>query len=82
MDEVNAMREVIPEILFSIETSAKENTNIDLLFYNLAKELKDRTDTAPEDGDEARIKLADGKGIKIRRCTGMCNGNDNAASNE
>jgi Ras-related protein Rab-43 len=72
--EVTAMKEVIPEILFSIETSAKENTNIDQIFYNIAKELKDRTDSAPVEEDERRIKLGDGKGIKVGRCAGMCNG--------
>lgn len=78
--EVNSMKEVIPEILFSIETSAKENTNIDALFYNLAKELKDRTDSAPVDADEQRIRLSDGKGIKIGRCTGMCSSTSSSNS--
>lgn len=69
------MKEVIPEILFSIETSAKENTNIDALFANLARELKERTDSLSADGDDSRIKLGDGRSLpsKLQRCTGMCN---------
>lgn len=78
--EVFAMKEVIPEILFSIETSAKENTNIEQVFYNIAKELKERTDSAPVDGDESRIRLGDGRGIKASKCTGFCNSNEGSSS--
>lgn len=78
--EVNAMKEVIPEIMFSVETSAKENTNIEQLFYNLAKDLKDRVDTAPADDDEHRIKLGSSHGVRMRRCTGICSNNESAGS--
>lgn len=38
--EAEAMCEFIPEILFVMETSAKENTNIEDAFVCLATELK------------------------------------------
>lgn len=38
--EAEAMCEYIPEILFVLEASAKENTNIDDAFMCLATELK------------------------------------------
>lgn len=38
--EAEAMCEYIPEILFVMETSAKENTNVDDAFICLATELK------------------------------------------
>lgn len=40
--EAEAMCEFIPEILFVMETSAKENTNIEDAFICLAAELKVR----------------------------------------
>lgn len=40
--EAEAMCEYIPEILFVMETSAKENTNVDDAFVCLATELKVR----------------------------------------
>lgn len=38
--EAEAMCEYIPEILFVMETSAKENANVDDAFICLATELK------------------------------------------
>lgn len=43
MREAEAMCEFIPEILFVMETSAKDNTNIENLFYSIATELKVNT---------------------------------------
>jgi Ras-related protein Rab-43 len=40
LSEAQALREFIPEILFVMETSAKENTNIEDAFHTLARELK------------------------------------------
>nr|CAD7429704.1 unnamed protein product [Timema monikensis] len=42
--EAEAMCEYIPEILFVLETSAKENTNVEDAFMCLATELKRRHD--------------------------------------
>lgn len=73
--EVNSMKDIIPEIMFCIETSAKENTNIEKLFYNIAKELKDRTDMSQVDEEaNQNIRLSDGKSIKNSKCTNFCNG--------
>lgn len=40
LSEAQALQEYIPEILFVMETSAKENTNIEDAFHTLARELK------------------------------------------
>ncbi|KAJ9595699.1 hypothetical protein L9F63_013112, partial [Diploptera punctata] len=57
--EAEAMCEYIPEILFVLEASAKENTNIDDAFMCLATELKRRHDGNPyaENSNEATVKL-------------------------
>ena len=39
-DEAQAVCRCLPEILHVVETSAKENTNIDTIFYYMASELK------------------------------------------
>ena len=38
--EAEAVCEYLPEVLTVVETSAKENTNIDSIFFSLASELK------------------------------------------
>ena len=38
--EADAVCEYLPEVLTVVETSAKENTNIDSIFFSLASELK------------------------------------------
>lgn len=40
LSEAEAMSEFIPEILFAMETSAKDNTNIENMFMQIATELK------------------------------------------
>lgn len=40
LSEAQALCEIIPEIHFVMETSAKDNTNIETLFYSVANELK------------------------------------------
>lgn len=39
VEEAEEVCSLIPEILFSIETSAKENTNVDNMFAKIAEEL-------------------------------------------
>lgn len=43
--EAEAMCEYIPEILYVMETSARENTNVEEVFMCLATELKVQTHT-------------------------------------
>lgn len=43
--EAEAMCEYIPEILYVMETSARENTNVEQVFMCLATELKVQTQT-------------------------------------
>lgn len=40
LSEAEEMRDYVPEIMYVLETSAKENTNIDDIFFCLAAELK------------------------------------------
>jgi Ras-related protein Rab-43 len=40
LSEAESMCEYIPEVLFVMETSAKENKNIEDIFVSLATELK------------------------------------------
>lgn len=39
-EEAQALCQYLPEVLQVVETSAKENTNIDSIFFYLASELK------------------------------------------
>lgn len=39
IEEAEEICDLIPEILFYLETSAKENTNIENAFYRMAEEL-------------------------------------------
>lgn len=65
------MCEYIPEILFCMETSAKENTNIEDAFVCLATELKRRYDSLNVDVENA-ITLGQGK--PLDNCSGgNCN---------
>lgn len=68
--EAEAMCEYIPEILFVMETSAKENTNIEDAFVCLATELKRRYDSLNLDVDNA-ITLGQGK--PLNNCTSGSN---------
>ncbi|XP_063227837.1 ras-related protein Rab-43 isoform X2 [Bacillus rossius redtenbacheri] len=67
--EAEAMCEYIPEILFVLETSAKENTRIDDIFMCLAVELKRRHEGTcfGSESEEDTVKLGDGRSIS--RCS-------------
>ncbi|KDR21424.1 ras-related protein Rab-43 [Zootermopsis nevadensis] len=70
--EAEVMSVYIPEILFVLEASAKENTNIDDAFMRLATKLKRRHGASPYSigTDEDTVKLGEGK--SLTRCSG-CN---------
>uniref|UniRef100_A0A6B2EF17 Ras-related protein Rab-43 n=1 Tax=Phlebotomus kandelakii TaxID=1109342 RepID=A0A6B2EF17_9DIPT len=69
--EAEAMCEFVPEILFVMETSAKENTNVEEAFMCLANELKRRHDSINADNEEAGIVL--GKSKPLNQCSSSCN---------
>ncbi|XP_037044824.1 ras-related protein Rab-43 [Bradysia coprophila] len=65
--EAEAMCEYIPEILFVMETSAKENTNVDDAFICLATELKRRHDNLNVVLDDAIVLE---QGTPVKNCSG------------
>ncbi|XP_030372120.1 ras-related protein Rab-43 [Scaptodrosophila lebanonensis] len=72
-EEVRHVSQFIPEVLFVMETSAKENTNVEDAFFCLAMELKrlhDSSDVTADDDDEA-IQL--GKSKPLNSCSSSCN---------
>ncbi|XP_013117187.1 ras-related protein Rab-43 [Stomoxys calcitrans] len=71
-EEAQQMCQYIPEVLFLLETSAKENRNIDDAFVALATELKKRIDTSitQVDTDEDAIKLGQSK--PLNQCSSSC----------
>lgn len=72
-DEAQQMCQYIPEVLFVLETSAKENRNVDDAFVTLASELKRRIDTSirQSESDDEAIKLGNGK--PLQQCSSSCN---------
>ncbi|XP_039966447.1 ras-related protein Rab-43 [Bactrocera neohumeralis] len=71
-EEAKQMCQYIPEILFVMETSAKQNTNVEDAFVCLATELKRRHDinTVEEDKEDA-IRLGQSK--PLNNCSSSCN---------
>ncbi|XP_043276818.1 ras-related protein Rab-43 [Venturia canescens] len=68
-EEAQAVCKCLPEILHVVETSAKENTNIDTIFYCMASELKKRHENRQlKVNDEDVVKL--GSGRELRPCSG------------
>ncbi|KAJ1521290.1 hypothetical protein ONE63_002968 [Megalurothrips usitatus] len=68
--EASALSEYLPEIMLVLETSAKENTNIEDAFMFLATELKRRHDCNPfgDSTDSGTVQLGEGK--SVRSCGG------------
>ncbi|XP_046399339.1 ras-related protein Rab-43 [Ischnura elegans] len=76
--EAEAMCEYIPEIMAVMETSAKENTNIDEAFMCLATELKRRNDGSNlyshGTDREGVVNLGEGKAVGGCSYGGSCTG--------
>lgn len=67
-EEAEAMCQYMPEVLFVLETSAKDNSNIEEAFLCLATELKRRHDSGNLNlDDEDTVRL--GEGHTISRCS-------------
>lgn len=67
-EEAEAMCQYMPEVLFVLEASAKENSNIEEAFLYLATELKRRHDNGNLNmDDEEIVKL--GESHKISKCS-------------
>ncbi|EDW17224.1 ras-related protein Rab-43 [Drosophila mojavensis] len=71
-EEARQMCQYIPEILFVMETSAKENTNVEDAFRCLATELKRQHDSSNVQAlDENTVQLGQSKPLKS--CSSSCN---------
>lgn len=71
-EEAKQMCQYIPEILFVMETSAKQNTNVEDAFVCLAMELKRRHDANTVEADkEVAIRLGQSK--PLNNCSTSCN---------
>ncbi|XP_011498799.1 PREDICTED: putative Rab-43-like protein ENSP00000330714 isoform X1 [Ceratosolen solmsi marchali] len=62
--EAETVCEYLPEVFRNVETSAKENTNIDSIFFCLASELKRRHENRQINTDESgTVKLGNGRNL-------------------
>lgn len=68
-EEAQALCQYLPEVLQVVETSAKENTNIDSIFFYLASELKRRHENRQLNANEDEIVRL-GTGRKLSSCAG------------
>ncbi|CAO1427575.1 unnamed protein product [Diamesa serratosioi] len=62
VEEAQEVCGYIPEILFSIETSAKDNTNVENAFVKIAEELMNRQNNVQDENHDG-IKLGQSKSI-------------------
>jgi Ras-related protein Rab-43 len=70
-EEAEAMCQYMPEVLFVLEASAKDNSNIEDAFLCLATELKRRHDNGMlENDDDDTVRLGDSRTVsKCSSCT-------------
>ncbi|KAF4519988.1 hypothetical protein B566_EDAN005488 [Ephemera danica] len=68
--EAEAMCEYLPEVLYVMETSAKDNAGIEEAFMCLATELKRRHDRGGYPADESQDTVHLGEGKTITKCSG------------
>ncbi|XP_067204038.1 ras-related protein Rab-43 isoform X2 [Linepithema humile] len=67
--EAEALCQYLPEVLHVVETSAKDNTNVDSIFFYLASELKRRHDNRQISTNENDVvKLSVGRDLSS--CSG------------
>ncbi|EAT40760.1 AAEL007525-PA [Aedes aegypti] len=69
--EAQTMCQYIPEIMFVMETSAKDNRNIEDAFMTLATELKRRHDNISADDTTDGITLGQSMSLSVSNC-GLC----------
>ncbi|XP_068982231.1 ras-related protein Rab-43 isoform X2 [Bombus flavifrons] len=67
--EAEALCQYLPEVLQVVETSAKENTNIDSVFFYLAAELKRRHENRQINANEDEVVTL-GASRKLSSCSG------------
>ncbi|XP_065206666.1 ras-related protein Rab-43 [Planococcus citri] len=67
LSEAEEMRDYVPEIMYVLETSAKENKNIDDIFICLAAELKKRHDQMASvennDDEDEPVNLSESEAV-------------------
>ncbi|KAF7271597.1 RAS oncogene family member Rab19 [Rhynchophorus ferrugineus] len=63
-DEAEGLSQYMPEVLFVLEASAKDNSNIEEAFMYLATELKRRQDNGMlEQDEEETVRLGDSRAV-------------------
>ncbi|KAM7355472.1 RAS oncogene family member Rab19 [Cochliomyia hominivorax] len=72
-EEAQQMCQNVPEVLLVMETSAKENRNIDDAFVTLASELKRRIDTSIRQDNENEEAIKLGQSKPLNQCSSSCN---------
>ncbi|KAH8380208.1 hypothetical protein KR009_009495 [Drosophila setifemur] len=72
-EEARQMCQYIPEILFVMETSAKENMNVEDAFRCLATELKRQHDANSVQDVQEENTITLGQGKPLKSCSSSCN---------